>query len=55
MSLKNLWTAAGDGDLDRVRQLLDEGQSPNDKDQNSYVGHFCLSNWTPFTEASPCD
>lgn len=44
MSLKNIWTAAGDGDLDRVKRLLDEGQSPNDKDQNSYVGGL-LSEW----------
>lgn len=36
-SLKNLWTAAGDGDLERVRQLLDNGQSPNEKDDNAYV------------------
>lgn len=34
---KNIWTASGDGDYDRVKQLLDGGQSPNDKDDNFYV------------------
>ena len=31
---KNIWVACSDGDLDRVTALLDEGVSPNDKDDN---------------------
>ncbi|ORY33797.1 ankyrin repeat-containing domain protein [Naematelia encephala] len=34
---KNIWVAASDGDLDRVRYLIEqEGLSPNVKDSNSY-------------------
>ncbi|KIO34599.1 hypothetical protein M407DRAFT_240459 [Tulasnella calospora MUT 4182] len=34
---KNIWVAAGDGDLGRVQELLDEGMSPNAADENTYT------------------
>ncbi|KAK8869828.1 hypothetical protein IAR55_000396 [Kwoniella newhampshirensis] len=35
---KNLWVAASDGDLERVRYLIEnEGCTPDDKDANSYT------------------
>ncbi|KAG9050096.1 hypothetical protein FS837_007619 [Tulasnella sp. UAMH 9824] len=34
---KNIWVAAGDGDLGRVQELLDEGISPNAADENTYT------------------
>ncbi|KAH6908995.1 ankyrin [Coprinopsis sp. MPI-PUGE-AT-0042] len=35
---KNIWVAAGDGDLDRVRELVESHSvSPNGPDQNSYT------------------
>lgn len=33
----NIWIAASDGDVARVRELLASGHSPNDKDENSYT------------------
>ncbi|TFK47859.1 ankyrin [Heliocybe sulcata] len=36
--VKNIWVAAGDGDLERVRELIeDESLSPNVADPNSYT------------------
>jgi len=34
---KNIWVAAGDGDLERVQELVHEGQSPNAHDENGYT------------------
>jgi hypothetical protein len=34
VSTDNIWVAAGDGDVDRVRALLDAGGNPNDQDEN---------------------
>ncbi|KAG9288741.1 hypothetical protein G9A89_019102 [Geosiphon pyriformis] len=34
---KNIWIAAGDGDLERVQELLTEGISPNAQDENGYT------------------
>ncbi|KAG9016642.1 hypothetical protein FRB90_002709 [Tulasnella sp. 427] len=34
---KNIWVAAGDGDLERVQELIDEGVSPNAADENTYT------------------
>ncbi|KAG8916798.1 hypothetical protein FRC00_014385 [Tulasnella sp. 408] len=34
---KNIWVAAGDGDLGRVQELLDQGISPNAADENTYT------------------
>ncbi|CAK9782299.1 ankyrin [Cutaneotrichosporon oleaginosum] len=36
-SQKNLWVAASDGDLERVKTLIDAGASPNDRDAHSYT------------------
>ncbi|KAL7423967.1 hypothetical protein Q5752_001552 [Cryptotrichosporon argae] len=33
---KNIWVAASDGDIERVRTLVEAGQSPNALDANSY-------------------
>ncbi|KAJ8598773.1 hypothetical protein CTAYLR_009865 [Chrysophaeum taylorii] len=37
--MSNLWTAASDGDLDRVSQLFDAGHATNDADE---MGYTCL-------------
>ncbi|KAG8969456.1 hypothetical protein FRC03_002732 [Tulasnella sp. 419] len=34
---KNMWIAAGDGDLPRVMELVSEGLSPNVPDENTYT------------------
>ncbi|ORX39870.1 ankyrin repeat-containing domain protein [Kockovaella imperatae] len=36
-SQKNIWVAASDGDFDRVKELIEDGFSPNEKDHNSYT------------------
>ncbi|CAG8677594.1 4584_t:CDS:2 [Cetraspora pellucida] len=33
----NIWVAAGDGDIERVKVLLSTGISPNIQDQNGYT------------------
>jgi ankyrin repeat protein len=45
-SQSNLWTAAGEGDLDRVKHLIEvEGTSPNAKDQNGYTAIHAAVSW----------
>lgn len=34
---KNLWVAAGDGDLERVKELINQSISPNIPDPNTYT------------------
>ncbi|GJE96613.1 ankyrin repeat domain-containing protein [Phanerochaete sordida] len=34
---KNIWVAAGDGDLERVQELVQQGLSPNVPDPNTYT------------------
>lgn len=34
---KNIWVAAGDGDLERVQELVGEGIPPNVADENTYT------------------
>ncbi len=50
----NLWTAAGDGDLERIEQLIGQGEcGVNDQDQTGYsalhaaasYGHAVLLCW----------
>jgi len=33
---ENIWTAASDGDIDRVRELIESGMSPNAQDEAGY-------------------
>lgn len=35
--MANIWTASGEGDLQRVSDLLNQGVGPDVKDQNSYT------------------
>ena len=37
IELENIWTAASDGDVDRVKELIEiEGVNPNAQDENGY-------------------
>lgn len=41
---KNIWVAAGDGDLERVRELIEhQGDSPNARDPFTYTPMFVFS------------
>ncbi|SCV71116.1 BQ2448_2704 [Microbotryum intermedium] len=47
MSLSNIWTAASEGDLDRVKHLIEnEGLSPNAFDDNSYSPLHAAASWS---------
>ncbi|TNY22406.1 ankyrin repeat-containing domain protein [Rhodotorula diobovata] len=42
----NIWLAAGgEGNLDRVRQLIEQGTSPNSFDDNSYSPLHAAASW----------
>ncbi|KAH8920186.1 ankyrin [Atractiella rhizophila] len=42
----NIWTAVSDGDLERVKYLIEtEGVSPNAKDENSYTPLHAAVSW----------
>lgn len=34
---ENIWIAASDGDIFRVKELIEEGVSPNAKDEYGYT------------------
>ncbi|GAA93947.1 uncharacterized protein L969DRAFT_92147 [Mixia osmundae IAM 14324] len=42
---KNIWIAASDGDLDRVKELIEGGTSANAKDENSYTPMHAAASW----------
>ncbi|PLW17730.1 hypothetical protein PCANC_09075 [Puccinia coronata f. sp. avenae] len=42
---KNIWVAAGDGDLERVRELVNAGLSPTVADENSYTPLHAAASW----------
>ncbi|KDE07526.1 hypothetical protein MVLG_02197 [Microbotryum lychnidis-dioicae p1A1 Lamole] len=47
MSLSNIWTAASEGNLDRVKHLIEnEGLSPNAFDDNSYSPLHASVSWS---------
>jgi len=41
----NIWVAAGDGDLSRVQELLDQGQDVNSQDENGYTPLHAASSY----------
>ncbi|GAA5998694.1 ankyrin repeat domain-containing protein [Rhodotorula paludigena] len=43
--MSNIWLAAGEGAIDRVRELLDQGTSPNALDDNSYSPLHAAASW----------
>ncbi|KAJ1860940.1 hypothetical protein LPJ73_001180 [Coemansia sp. RSA 2703] len=44
--MANIWTAASDGDIDRVRALIEENKElVNAKDQNGYTPMHAASSW----------
>ncbi|KAA1107036.1 hypothetical protein PGTUg99_026276 [Puccinia graminis f. sp. tritici] len=42
---KNIWVAAGDGDLERVKELIQAGLSPTVADENSYTPLHAAASW----------
>lgn len=43
--MSNIWIAASEGNLERVRELLDQGLSPNESDENGYTPCFAAASW----------
>ncbi|POY72488.1 hypothetical protein BMF94_4314 [Rhodotorula taiwanensis] len=43
--MENIWTAASSGHLDRVRELVESGTSPNALDENSYSPLHAAASW----------
>ncbi|KAK4051851.1 hypothetical protein OIV83_002556 [Microbotryomycetes sp. JL201] len=43
--MSNIWTAAGEGNFDRVRELVESGTSPAVQDENSYTALHAASSW----------
>ncbi|KAG0146472.1 hypothetical protein CROQUDRAFT_671100 [Cronartium quercuum f. sp. fusiforme G11] len=44
--LKNIWVAASDGDLERVKELVESGISPNTPDENTYTPLHAAASWS---------
>ncbi|KAH9465327.1 hypothetical protein Pst134EA_013217 [Puccinia striiformis f. sp. tritici] len=42
---KNIWVAASDGDLERVKELIEAGLSPSVADENSYTPIHAAASW----------
>lgn len=42
---KNIWVAASDGDLDRVKELVESGISPMIADENTYTPLHAAASW----------
>ena len=49
---ENIWVAASDGDLDRVRQLLTRGVAVNARDELGY-NPLCVIHDGPFRSTTP--
>ncbi|GAA5861257.1 hypothetical protein JCM8547_008535 [Rhodosporidiobolus lusitaniae] len=43
--MSNIWTAAGEGDVQQVQRLVESGVSPNDQDQHSYSPIHAAVSW----------
>ncbi|GAA5865312.1 hypothetical protein JCM3774_004935 [Rhodotorula dairenensis] len=43
--MSNIWTAASEGNAERVRQLVEAGTSPNALDENSYSPLHAAASW----------
>ncbi|GAA6000523.1 hypothetical protein JCM10207_008051 [Rhodosporidiobolus poonsookiae] len=43
--MSNIWLAAGEGNLDAVKQFIDQGVSPNAKDDNAYTPLHAAASW----------
>ncbi|GAA6049024.1 hypothetical protein JCM3770_005444 [Rhodotorula araucariae] len=43
--MSNIWTAAGEGNLDRVTELVQQGTSPNALDDNAYSPLHAAASW----------
>ncbi|CEQ42941.1 SPOSA6832_04817 [Sporobolomyces salmonicolor] len=43
--MSNIWLAAGEGNLERVRELVESGVHPNVADENSYTPLHAAASW----------
>ncbi|KAK4058400.1 hypothetical protein OIO90_000558 [Microbotryomycetes sp. JL221] len=43
--MSNIWTACGEGDFARVRQLVEGGVSPSARDDNTYTPLHAAASW----------
>ncbi|KWU43583.1 ankyrin [Rhodotorula sp. JG-1b] len=43
--MSNIWTAASEGNAERVRELVESGTSPNALDENSYSPLHAAASW----------
>ncbi|KAM0788382.1 hypothetical protein ACM66B_001521 [Microbotryomycetes sp. NB124-2] len=43
--MSNIWTAAGEGNFDRVRELVESGTPPSIRDENSYTPLHAAASW----------
>ncbi|CAH7685699.1 ankyrin repeat-containing domain protein [Phakopsora pachyrhizi] len=42
---KNIWVAASDGEIDRVKELIESGVEPTTADENSYTPLHAAASW----------